>query len=101
MVTLNTMPKDTVAEVLRFLSENEDFHSVENIPTSDLTVPEVRAMLRELAGELEREANAEAKQTYDVKRCKTLSKSAKQIISTLSPREEKSLLAKFGLIEKK
>ncbi len=99
MVQIKTMPKDTAAEVLRYLAEYEEFQAVEKLVGSDLAVGEVRAVLRELAAELEHESFAEGKASFDVKSCKTLSKSSKNIISCLSSREEKSLLSAFGLIE--
>lgn len=94
------MPKDTAAELLRYLSEHEDFKCVESIAGGDVSVEEVKAVLRELSDELSREALAEYKTAFDVKGSKTLSKDAKNIISCLSPREEKSLLSAFGLINK-
>jgi hypothetical protein len=99
MITLKTMPKETAAELLRYISEHEDFASIERLTGSDLSVPQVRAALRELAGELAKEAAAEGRQDYSVKNCKILSKRSKTVISSLSSREERSLLTEFGLIE--
>lgn len=98
MIDLKTMPKETAAELLFFLADNEDFSSVEKMGDSDITVEEVRAVLRELASALNREASANWK-SFDVKG-KGLSKEAKNVISSLSPREEQSLLTAFRLIEK-
>ncbi len=100
MTNIKTMPKDTAAELLRYISEHEDFSSIEKIAGGDITVEEVRAVLRELSDEIGREAQAEYKASFDVKGSKTLTKSSKNIISCLSPREEKSLLTAFGLLEK-
>lgn len=94
-----TMPKETAAEVLQFLSEHEDFRSIADLIGEDLAVEEVRALLRELAAELRREAAASPRTTYDVGRCQYLTGSAKQIISCLSPMEEKTILSAFGLID--
>lgn len=99
MVEIKSMPKDTLSELIRYISENEDFKSVEKLAGGDISVPEVRAVLRELADGLAREAALEGKKDYDVKSCKILSKEAKNVISSLSSREERSLLTKFGLIE--
>lgn len=93
------MPKETAAEVLQFLAEQEEFRSVAEAVGEDLAVEEVRAMLRELALELRREAAASPRSAYDVAKCRHLSGSAKQIISCLSPMEEKTMLAAFGLID--
>ncbi len=99
MITLKTMPKETTAELLRYISEHEDFLSIEKLAGNDLPVPQVRAVLRELSAELVREVASEGKQDYSVKGCKVLSKKSKTVISSLSSREEKSLLTAFGLIE--
>lgn len=99
MINLKTMPKDTVAELLRYIAEHEDLSSVEKLASEDLSPESAKATLREVADELAREAAAENRSTYDVKGCKVLSKEAKTIISCLSPREEKSLLTTFGLID--
>ncbi len=101
MINIKTLPKDTAAELLRYISEHEDFNSVDELAARDLTVQELKALLREIANQLEREALAEATDKYDVKGCKVLTKSSKGVIGCLSPSEEKKLLVKFGLIEKK
>lgn len=98
---IKTMPKDTVAELLVFLAENEDFASVEKTMEGEITVAEVRAALREVGEGLRREANAERRDKYDVDNCEHLTKDSKRIISYLSPREEQTLLSAFGLIDKK
>lgn len=97
-MNIKTMPKDTLAELLLYLSEHEDLSSVEKL-NGVITSEEVRAALRELAGELARESASERRTTYDAKGCKKLSKEAKNVISCLSPREERSLLSAFGLID--
>lgn len=98
-MNLKSMPKDTLAELLQYLVEHERFTSIEDIAGNDITVPEVKNAIRELARELAKEAASETK-SYDVKNCKVLSKTSKNVISSLSTREEKILLKKFGLIEK-
>lgn len=90
-----------MAELLRYLCDHEEFLSIEKLLGGDVSAGEAKAVLRELSTELAKEAASEAKTSYDVKGCKNLSKSSKNIISSLSPREEKSLLTAFGLIEKK
>lgn len=96
---LKTMPKETAAEVLQFLSENEEFRSVAETVGEDLAVEEVRALLRELAMELRRDAAVSPRSAYDVTKCRHLTGVAKQIISCLSPMEEKTMLSAFGLID--
>lgn len=101
MIKIKSMPKDTLVELLRYLADCEDFSSVEKIVGADLSQQEVKSALRELAGELAKEVAQENSAAYDVKACKVLSKASKNVISSLSPREERSLLSRFGLIDKK
>lgn len=98
MINIKTLPKDTAAELLKYLAEHEDFRSIEALGAGDVTSVEIKALLRELANQLAVEAS-EMRASYDVKSCGILSKKSKNIISCLSPREEKSLLSAFGLIE--
>lgn len=95
-----TMPKETLAELLLFLSENEEFAAVEKLLEGGVSVARVRAALRELGLEMKREAAAEGENSYNPQKDGKLSKEAKTIISYLSPGEEKALLQAFGLLEK-
>lgn len=97
---IKTMPKDTLAELLFFLAENETFDSVQKLLADGVTVEEVRAGLRELAEGLRREATLELSKQYNAQKDTRLTKEAKTIISYLSPGEEKTLLTAFGLVEK-
>ncbi len=96
----HVMPKETLAELLFFLAENEEFGSVKKLLVDGFTIEEVRAALRELAEGLRKEASQEATHQYNAQKDIRLSKEAKDIISYLSPGEEKSLLTAFGLVEK-
>lgn len=96
---LKNMPKETLAELLFFLAENEEFPSVREQLADGVTVEEVRAALRELAEGLLREAHAETGTQYNPQKDKRLSPEAKNIISYLSPGEEKSLLKAFGFVD--
>jgi len=98
-MNIKSMPKDVAVELLRYISEHEDFGSLETIG-GGASPATAKALLRELAVELAKEVESEHKERYDVKACKNLSKQAKTVISCLSPREEKSLLTAFGLIDK-
>ena len=97
---IETMPKETLAELLLFLAENEEFTSVQELIAEGVSVVQVRTALREVAIELRREADAEEGSQYNPQKDSKLSPEAKTIISYLSPGEEKSLLSAFGLIEK-
>lgn len=97
---IKTMPKDTLAELLFFLAENEEFAAVRGALAEGVSVEEVRSVLRELAQALVKELSKEGTESYNAQKDHRLSKEAKDIISYLSPGEEKSLLQAFGIIEK-
>ncbi|OGQ49331.1 MAG: hypothetical protein A3I09_05005 [Deltaproteobacteria bacterium RIFCSPLOWO2_02_FULL_47_10] len=97
---IKTMPKDIATELLRYLAEHEEFASADK-NLDDISAADVKVLLRELADGLSREAASENKAAYDVKGSRDISKGAKDIISCLSPREERKLLTAFGLIDKK
>lgn len=97
---IETMPKETLAELLLFLADHEEFTKVEELLNEAVTVAQAKAALREVAMGLMKEAAEEAASPYNALKDSALSKEAKTIISYLSPGEEKSLLSAFGLIEK-
>lgn len=96
---LNTMPKEVACELLTYVAEKGDFTNVCEGLGDDITVTQVKALLREVARGLQDELKTEKTETYDPQRCSYLSKDAKKIISYLSPKEEKTLLKAFGLTE--
>lgn len=96
---IKTMPKETLAELLLFLAENEEFASVEQQLVEGMNLTQVRASLRELAAGLRQEASGE-EDNYNPQKDGKLSTQTKEIISYLAPGEERALLTAFGLIEK-
>jgi hypothetical protein len=99
MVKVTSMPKETLAELIHYIAENEKFSSVASQLESSFTVPQVRAALRELAEELSREAAEEGCCAVgELRSSAELSSKTKDVISSLSPQEERRLLSAFGLI---
>lgn len=98
---LSTMPKEVACELLVYMAEKEDFKEVCESLGGDVSVVEIKALLREIAGELQKEIKTEGGGKYDVEKCRHLSDSTKKIISYLSPLEEKRLFKAFGLTEEK
>ena len=96
---IKTMPKEIACELLVFIAEKEEFAEAAEVLGSDIAVDEIKALLREIAGELQRELKVELGDQYDAQKCKVLSKDAKKILSFLSPGEEKKLLKAFGLVD--
>lgn len=99
MIKTTVLPKDTVIELLLYIAENEPLSSVEKNLEGGVSVEEARAAIRELAMNLAREERAsEADELKSLKKSLHLSSKTKQIISYLSPNEEKTLLSAFGLM---
>lgn len=96
---INTMPKELACELLAYIAETVDFDDICKSIGEGIVTEEIKALLREIAEELRKEALAVGSEKYDVKKCEHLSKNAKEIISYLSPHEEKTLLKAFGLVE--
>lgn len=97
---LKTMPKETLAELLFFLAENEEFTSIQQHLAEGVTVEEVRMSLKELGEVLRKEAATEADTQYNPQKDVKLTGEVKKVISYLSPGEEKTLLTAFGFVEK-
>lgn len=100
MITIKTMPKEVLGELLTFLADNEPFTSVEKQLDGCMTVAEMRAVLRELAIEIKREAASENIGASDIVKDAGVSRKTKEVISCLSNYEEKKLLSAFGFTEK-
>lgn len=96
---LKTMPLDAAAEVLDFLAERETFSALE-AAGEEIQSVEVRAMLRELAVELRKLWAATRSNNGRSEVEEFLTNRAKKLLTCLSPREEKSLLSAFGVIDK-
>lgn len=96
---LSTLPKEFVTELLVYIAEKETFTETTKALGDGVSATEIKAALREIASELQKELATE-KSGYDVAGCDYLSKHSKKIIACLSPLEETNLLKAFGLIEK-
>ena len=98
-IELTTMPMEAAAEVLLFLAEREDFTAIQSVLAGELTLEEVRAMLRELAMQLRKVSAATPVPMGEGG--KLLNKRVHKLMTCLSPHEEKTLLRAFGLIERR
>lgn len=98
---LKTFPKEVACELLVYMAEKEDFSAVCESLGGEVSGNEVKALLREIAAQMQNELKVELGESYDVRKCKYLTDSSKEILSYLSPHEEKKLLKAFGLLEKK
>ena len=101
MVTINTMPKEAMCELLEFLADNETFSAVGASLKGSVSVEEVREGLRELAFALRREAAKECENWEGLDKSVKVSRKAREVLSCLSSYEEKKLLSAFGFTEGK
>ena len=97
MVKVSVLPKETLAELLHFLADNERFDSVTKNLSGGMTAGEVRAALRELARELSAEAASEGSNTQATAGDMQLSPGAREVIMKLTSTEGDKLLSAFGL----
>lgn len=97
MLKIKTMPVETLVELLHFLAENEKFPSVSKHLMDGMSVGDVRSALRELACEITRVTKSEQCDGMENMKREHLSDRAKEVISMLSPCEEKKLFGAFGL----
>ena len=95
-----SMPKETAAELLYFLAENERFSSVTQKLKGDFSVPQVRTLLREVAESINRETGGEDALSDRIRTGVEFSDKTKEVISSLTPEEEQKLLTAFGLRSK-
>jgi len=86
------IPKDTLAELILFLNEKENFDSLKELGT--VSREDLRRALKELAGQLKVEA-AEQAQNIDLASLKELQASHKKILAGLNEREKKLLMKGF------
>ena len=89
------LPKETLSELLFYLVENEEFHSLQSL--GSFSTPQVKEALKELALHLRQEADKEndlSKVNY--KHFEELSPRVKQVLATLTPREFQTLFKHFG-----
>lgn len=100
MITIKTMPKEALGELLAYLADNESFSAVEKKLDGCMTVAEIRGALRELAVEVKREAVSEDINAEELVKGTGVSRETKEVLTSLSSHEEKKLLSAFGFIEK-
>ena len=100
MITIKTMPKEALGELLAYLADNESFANVEKKLDGCMTVAEIRAALRELAIEVKREVASEDIGAAELVKGTGVTRKTKEVLTCLSSYEEKKLLSAFGFIEK-
>ena len=98
---LNSLPLSLFVEVLDYLADYEHFKGLDHILHGEYTVLEVRSALRELAREFRRFLEQEKAQgsPLDYRKDPHLTGRVKDLLSALSPTDEKRLLQHFGFLD--
>ncbi len=98
---IESFPKKLLAEVLEYVADYERMAGLDHLLDGEFTILEVKAALREMAGFLrqEIEEGREGKESVDLRKDARLSSRARNLLSTLSPADEKKLLLKFGFLD--
>lgn len=86
---------DTVAELLDFIAQHEEFESVRSI--RNVTSDDIQAILREIAGQLREEAKNSPIMRKSQIRQQDLTYKTNQVISKLTPQEEEILFKSFKI----
>lgn len=98
---LNSLPKELFVEVLDYIADYEHLHGLNEILDGEHTILEARSALREMAQFLRKEIETEkdAKNLTEYRKDVRLSNHVKDLLSILSPGDERKLLLKFGLLD--
>ena len=98
---LKSLPIELFVEVLNYLADYERLDGLAHIFEGDYTVTDVRNALRETALHLRKivEEGKEQKSLPDYQKDGRFSTRSRQILSVLSPGDERKLLERFGLLE--
>ncbi len=96
---ITSLSKEVLSEVLLYLADYERLESLEGVVSC--SIQDVRSALRELAVQLREELTKEYQSSaiVDSGKIANLSGSTKRVLAGLSPREEKTLLRLFGLVD--
>ncbi len=98
---LKSLPIELFIEVLTYLADYERLEGLAHIFEGDYTVTDVRNALRELSLHLRKvvEEEKDQKSLPNYRKDDRISSRAKQVLSVLSPGDERKLLERFGLLE--
>ncbi len=94
-----SLPKDVLAELLRYLADQPVPDDLGHAMGGDFSPESGRAALRELAVQLAAEFEAERERSNPAVDPEILSSQTRKILSSLTPKDEKSLLKTFGLLD--
>ncbi len=98
---LKSLPKELFAEVLDYLADFEHLHGLNEILDGEHTILDVRSAFREAAAQIRKQAGAdkEEKSLTEYRKDARLSEQVRNLLSILSPGDERKLLDRFGFLD--
>lgn len=98
---LKSLPKELFAEVLDYMADFEHLHGLNEILDGEHTILNVRSAFREAANQLRKQVSAEKeeKSLTEYRKDQRLSDQVRNVLSILSPGDERKLLDRFGFLE--
>lgn len=98
---LNSLPKELFAEILDYLADYEHLHGLNEILDGEHTILDVRSAMREMALQLRKEVEGarDEKSLTDLRKDARFSSQVRNLLSILSPGDERKLLLRFGLLD--
>lgn len=98
---LKSLPTSLFVEVLDYLADYEHFQGLDHVLDGEYTVLDVRSALRELSLALRRELEEEKNKigVSDLHKDERLTLRARELLSALSPGDERRLLERFGFLD--
>lgn len=91
-----SLPKNVLAELLRFLSDHQAVQDLAGVLGYDFSVEDAQAALRELAVQLLQEQEGESERVSLKSDPLPLTSQTRRILAALSPQEEEILFRRFG-----
>ncbi len=92
---IQSIPKELLAEILHYMADDESLEGLGKVIGEVALLEDVRAALRELAVQLAKQVDQQ-KEEGTLVYPNNLSASARALLSSLSPTEERRLLKSFG-----
>jgi flagellar biosynthesis/type III secretory pathway chaperone len=98
---LKSLPKELFAEVLDYLADFEHLHGLNEILDGEHTILDARSALHEAAIQLRKQIASEKdeKNITDYRKDTRLSEQVRNLLSILSPGDERKLLDRFGFLD--
>lgn len=98
---MNSLPKELFVEILDYIADYESLHGLDEILDGEHTILDARSALRETANQLRKEIQAEkeGKSLTEFRKDEKLSTQVRDLLSILSPGDERRLLLRFGLLD--